>query len=266
MKKQFIFYSLLLLSVVLAGCDVSDTLYKGDTFSDAPYMKFSVKIVFQADTANHYKLITYNDKDISILYSVLRNDTNGVLKVYNGAETTPELTTTIKHHSGETISLIQLPGQTVQLYGTEAAAADPITRNRVKVRFFYSADDIATGDSVRMLMLSQAYSVVPSSKYDTVATINIVKNKISPYIELNLAKYWTTGSQKKAIFKYLLYDYINLQKPTALSTSKQTLTYDSNGETTDTNGPIINYKLQTLQIRKSGTTYSTDLVFGVKWE
>ena len=266
MKKQFIFYSLLLLSVVLAGCDVSDTLYKGDTFSDAPYMKFSVKIVFQADTANHYKLITYNDKDISILYSVLRNDTNGVLKVYNGAETTPELTTTIKHHSGETISLIQLPGQTVQLYGTEAAAADPITRNRVKVRFFYSADDIATGDSVRMLMLSQAYSVVPSSKYDTVATINIVKNKISPYIELNLAKYWTAGSQKKAVFKYLLYDYINAQKPTVLSTSKQTLNYDSNGETTDANGPIINYKLQTLQIRKSGTSYGTDLVFGDKWE
>jgi len=108
--------------------------------------------------------------------------------------------------------------------------------------------------------------VVPSSKYDTVATINIVKNKISPYIELNLAKYWTATSQKKATFKYLLYDYINLQKPTALTTSKQTLTYDTNGETTDTNGPIINYKLQTLQIRKSGTTYSTDLVFGVKWE
>jgi len=266
MKKQFIFYSLLLLSVVLAGCDVSDTLYKGDTFSDAPYMKFSVKIVFQADTSNHYKLITYNDKDISISYTILRDDTSGVLKVYNGAETTPELTTTINHHSGETISLIQLPGQTVQLYGTEAAAADPITRNRVKVRFFYSADDIATGDSVRMLMLSQAYSVVPSSKYDTVATINIVKNKISPYIELNLAKYWTTSSQKKATFKYLLYDYINPQKPTVLSSSKQTLNYDSNGETTDTNGPIINYKLQTLQIKKSGTAYNTELVFGTKWE
>ena len=100
----------------------------------------------------------------------------------------------------------------------------------------------------------------------TVATINIVKNKISPYIELNLAKYWTAGSQKKAVFKYLLYDYINAQKPTVLSTSKQTLNYDSNGETTDANGPIINYKLQTLQIRKSGTSYGTDLVFGDKWE
>jgi len=264
--NKLTFFLLIAFSCLLQACDVSDTLAKGDTFSDAPYMKFNVKIVFQADTANHYKLITYNDKDISILYSVLRTDTSGVLKVYNGTETTPELTTTIKHRSGETISLIQLPGQTVQLYGNEAGATDPITRNRVKVRFFYSADNIATGDSIRMLMLSQAYSVVPSSKYDTVATINIVKNKISPYIELNLTKYWTASSQKKAIFKYLLYDYINLQKPTVLSSSKQTLNYNTTGESTDTNGPIVGYKLQTIQLTKSVSTYGTEFVFGTKWE
>ena len=264
--NKLTFSLLIVLSILFQSCDVSDTLAKGDTFSDAPYMKFSVKIVFQADATKQYKVVTYNDKDISISYSILRTDTSGVLKVYNGTETTPELTTTIKHHSGETISLIQLPGQTVQLYGTEVGATDPITRNRVKVRFFYSAANIATGDSVRMLMLSQAYSVVPSSKYDTVGTINIIKNKISPYIELNLAKYWTTSSQKKATFKYLLYDYINLQKPTVLSSSKQTLNYNTTGESTDTNGPIVGYKLQTIQLTKSVSTYGTDFVFGTKWE
>ncbi|MGC3977459.1 MAG: hypothetical protein QM751_04045 [Paludibacteraceae bacterium] len=260
------FSLLIVLSCFLQACDVSDTLDKGDTFSDAPYMEFSTKIVFQADAAKQYKVITYNDKDISIPYSILRTDTSGVLKVYNGTETTPELTATIKHHSGETISLIQLPGQTVQLYGTEAAAADPITRNRVKVRFLYSAANIATSDSVRMLMLSQAYSVVPSSKYDTVGTINIIKNKISPYIELNLSKYWTANSQKKATFRYLLYDYINLQEPTVLSSTKQTLNYNTTGESTDTNGPIVGYKLQTIQLTKSVSTYSTDFIFGTKWE
>jgi len=264
--NKLTFSFLILLSILLQACDVSDTLAKGDTFSDAPYMKFSVKIVFQADAAKQYKVVTYNDKDISIPYSILRTDTSGVLKVYNGTETTPELIATIKHHSGETISMIQLPGQTLQLYGTEATAVNPITRNRVKVRFFYSAANIATGDSVRMLLLSQAYSVVPSSKYDTVGTINILKNKISPYVELNLAKYWTASSQKKAIFKYLLYDYINPQNPTVLSSTKQTLNYTTTGESTDANGPIVGYKLQTIQLTKSVSTYKTDFVFGSKWE
>jgi hypothetical protein len=252
---------LIVLSCLFQACDVSDTLAKGDTFSDAPYMKFSVKIVFQADATKQYKVITYNDKDISILYSILRTDTSGVLKVYNGTETTPELTTTIKHHSGETINLIQLPGQTVQLYGTEAAAADPDS-NAVKVRFFYTATTLP--DSVRMIVQSKK-STVTVTTYDGIDTLMIYRGTISRYVNLNLAKYWAS-SQTKANFYYTLHNMSTPASPLLLARRLSLLSASEVGTATNKTGPVYSYKLMTYQLNLVSSSYTNQFIFGTKWE
>ena len=255
------FSLLIVLSFLLQACDVSDTLAKGDTFSDAPYMKFSVNIVFQADATKQYKVITYNDKDISILYSILRTDTSGVLKVYNGTETTPELTTTIKHHSGETISLIQLPGQTVQLYGTEVGAADPDS-NAVKVRFFYTAT--ALPDSVRMIVQSKK-STVTATTYDGIDTLMIYRGTISRYVNLNLAKYWAS-SQTGTNFYYTLHNMSNPASPLLLARRLSLLSASEAGTATNRTGPVYGYKLMTYQLDPVNSSYTNQFVFGTKWK
>jgi len=259
--NKLTFSLLIVLSILFQSCDVSDTLAKGDTFSDAPYMKFNVKIVFQADATKQYKVITYNGKDISILYTILRTDTSGVLKVYNGTETTPELTTTINHHSGETISLIQLPEQTVQLYGTETAAADPDS-NAVKVRFFYTA--AALPDSVRMIVQSKK-NTVTATTYDGIDTLMIYRGKISRYVNLNLAKYWAS-SQTGTNFYYTLHNMSTPASPLLLARRLSLLSASEAGTATNRTGPVYGYKLMTYQLDPVNSSYTNQFVFGTKWK
>jgi hypothetical protein len=259
-KNKKILSAIVFLSSLLMGCDVSDTLYKGDTLSCT---SFSVGLVFQADATKSYHA-TFNDDSIPMgkYNSILRSKLTGTLKVYNGTETTPELTQELTIIPAQTIKLIQLPGQTVQLY--ESGGSDEVDpdSNAVKVRFFYSATTLP--DSVRMIVQSKKNNVSVTT-YDGVDTLMITRGKLSRYVNLNLAKYWSIN-QTMANFYYTLHNVDNPASPLLLGTRRLfLLSAAETGTVTNTTGPVYTYKLMTYQIGRAGSGYTNSFVFGNKW-
>jgi len=180
-----VLYSLVL--ILLAGCDYENK------YAEVGFIKYEIKIDFQADKNNVYKVL-FNNENIDLnTDSYLSRDAeaSGTLLVYKNDETVPELETEVTIQDGTIISLVQLPDSPISLASSGVDEKDPATRNGIKIRFFYTLEALGSSAKFVFYMTDGGGDM---SQWDEIATINLEKGKFSPYIEFDLAKYYTPQS------------------------------------------------------------------------
>jgi hypothetical protein len=182
-----------LCALFLVSCDLSDTR---DQLASISYTTFSVKVVY-SDTTYTF---TYNGDTVEYASSyyvpleILRKDSVGVFRAYRGS--TLELDTILHISPKETLSFIQMPGETIKFYDADAAESEPAPTDTTctKVRFTYPSS-YSTADSLRFIWLSSTFGnlTLPTATSEKFDTIMVYKNKFSPYVEFDTDKYKAAG-------------------------------------------------------------------------
>jgi hypothetical protein len=186
----------LIVTLALSSCDLSDTR---DQLASISYTTFSVDVVYSDTTYtftyNGDTLEEYSGLSSYVPLEILRKDSVGVFRAYRGS--TLELDTILHISPKETLTFIQMPGETIKFYDADAAESEPAPTDTTctKVRFTYPST-YNTADSLRFIWLSssKASLSVPGATSASFDTIVVYKNKFSAYVEFDTDKYKAAGN------------------------------------------------------------------------
>lgn len=250
--------------VFLAGCNTEgENTYAG-------YTTFQVKIDFQANKDDVYRVV-FNDQEINLNgnnFSSGNGEISGTLLAYKNDETVPELETEVTIQNGTIISLVQLPDAPISLASSGVDEKDPATRNGIKIRFFYTLEELGSSAKFIFYMTDGGGDM---SQWDEIATINLEKGKFSPYIEFDLAKYYTP--QSAAAGEYhdptITCDIYNESGELLYTHESQAILVDywfNLYEPTDENGARSGYKFMSSQLDVYEGGYGGfTCAFGTPW-
>ncbi|WP_394700335.1 hypothetical protein [uncultured Bacteroides sp.] len=260
--KLLAFY--FLATFFLGGCDTEgENTYAG-------YMAFQVKIDFQANKDDVYKIV-FNGENIDLnkaTYLSGSGEMSGTLLAYKNDETMPELETEVTVQNGTVISLVQLPDSPISLASTSTDEEDPETRNRIKMRFFYTQEELGSTAKFVFYMTDGGGDM---SQWDEIANINLEKGKFSPYIEFDLAKYYTPESVAAGEYHdpIITCDIYNESGELLYTHESLAIWIDWSAdlyESADENGARSGYKFMSSQLDISEEGYGGfNLVFGIPW-
>lgn len=258
----FCFFSI----IFLAGCDT-----EGENTTDTRYITFRVKIDFQANKDDVYRVV-FNDQEINLNgnnFSSGNGEISGTLLAYKNDETVPELETEITVQNGTIISLVQMPDSPISLALSGADEEDPATRNGIKMRFFYALEELGSSAKFVFCMTDGGGDM---SQWDEIATINLEKGKFSPYIEFDLAKYYTPQSAAAGEYHdpIITCDIYNESGELLYTHESLSIWVDylfDLYEPIDENGTRSGYKFMSSQLAIEGGGYGGfNYVFGIPWE
>lgn len=185
---KFSLFSFILLT--FTACDYEGTeTYKA-------WSTITPSIVYQADAANKYE-IAFGDYTGDELTHVPDQYLTSRLKVWlvkDSVTKNLQLDTVLTLQRSQTISLIQLAsGAAIQLY---TKPSEPEKTSVQRTQLFYSST--SQPDSVRVtivgvdkynFMLTAKYDFNKANPLDTVASFTLKRNKLSPYIDLDLNRF-----------------------------------------------------------------------------
>lgn len=274
MKKIFTYLAAMLLLVgSLTACET-----EGDSIGmEQGYNTLTVKLQFQANKDVAYYAIldgepmpTLDAYGASVILP--KSEESVSLKVYAEGSAIPELEETIEMEDGSmTVSLVQLPDSPISIASTGAEEADPATRNRIKIRFFYAQEDLGNSLKINVFGTDGGGDF---STWDEITSFTMEKGKFTDYIEFDMAKYYT--SETAAAGEY--HDPMYCFDVTDLDSGEKIMDYTTFGlrvdltwdiyELPDENGARSGYKFMSSEMiidREYGYGYF-QFAFGTPWE
>lgn len=249
-------------------------------YNEEYFVYFSVVIPYTYDQGNTYQVL-YNSQEVAVgkddIGGYKKNfipvsELTGTLQVYKNNETSPVLDQEITIDPGQTIHLVQLPGEEIRIDLSDEE--DPANRNSIKVRFLNNNKNMIV-DYLRIDVFATAYSNYPNyAQYDSITSIVAKFNEFSPYVELDLARYYGNSSltYPNLYIAYKLYNAETEEKLLPAPTSspyygKSTAIWSELADPDD-RGPRSRYKFLTWKFNKasaSSTNYNIAFVYGTEW-
>ena len=119
----------------MTACDTTE-----EDMIDNSYVKFGIKLVFQAETTDVYKFTLDGDTiKVSETYYYPSKKTTATLRAYKNNESTPALEENVAIERPEkVVKLIQMPGADISILSGKGEEEDPSSENKVKLRLFYN--------------------------------------------------------------------------------------------------------------------------------
>ncbi len=195
---------------LFTACD----LQEGEPF-DSAYLSISYEIAYQADATNKYlvKFGDYSFDSIRHNVTVFERDSASKLNVWLlNTDSSNELqmdTLITLNRSNTKIQLIQLAsGEPMQIFNQPDY---PDSTSMQRTQLFYS--NAALPDSVKVTLVAvdkysftvtaaNNFSKVASNRIDTVSTFTLKRNKLSPFIDLDLNCFKGGDKGYEAYFYY----------------------------------------------------------------
>lgn len=254
-------------------------IYNEDNEKDYSY--FSVNIPYTSDKDNTYQIL-YNGQKVAIGKNdsglnfkknfIPASELTGTLQVYKNNETSPVLDQEITIDPGQMINLVQLPNEEIRIDLSEEE--DPANRNSIKVRFLNNNKYMIV-DYLRIDVFVTASSNNKNyAQYDSITSIVAKYNEFSPYVELDLARFYnnSTITDPRLYIAYKLYNEETGERLLPAPTSSpyygnNSYIYETLLEPND-RGPLSLYKFLTWKFNKysaSSKNYGLLFVYGTEW-
>lgn len=247
------------------------TIYDPNAFS-----WFTINIPYMYDTGNTYRVF-YNDQEVTVdeFTYIPVSELTGTLQVFKNDENDPVLDEEITIDPGQTINLVQLPDEEIRVDLSDEE--DPANRNSIKVRFLNNKQYMFV-DYLRIDVFATSYSNQYNySQYDSIASVVAKFNEFSPYVELDLAKYYedpsVTAPDGDLFVAWKLYNAETGEQllPVPTSSPYYGKFYGIWRELVepDDRGPRSKYKFITCgfyKITASSKNYNILFVYGTEWD